>query len=55
MNHDLIESKIKIIRANISILERAFDKNKDIKTKTKIEQEKKELEELKNFYPAFFI
>lgn len=55
MISDLIEYKIKIINANIVILEKSFDKNQDVKTKNKIEQEKQELEKLKDLYPEFFI
>lgn len=55
MNPDLIESKIKILKANIKILEKEFNKIQDVKSKNKLEQETNELEKLKDLYPAFFI
>lgn len=56
MKPDLIESKIKILKSNIKVLERSFEKHsQDLKLQEKITKEKQELEELKNSYPAFFI
>lgn len=51
----MIESKIKIIRANIRLLERSLLKEENEKTQKKLEQEKRELEKLKDTNPEFFI
>ena len=55
MNLDLIEGKIKIIKANIRILEKSLLKNNDSKIKDKLQKEQRDLEELKKLYPALFI
>lgn len=51
----LTESKIKIIKANIRILENHLVKEYSEKTQKKLEKEKRELERLKDTNPEFFI
>ena len=51
-----ISDKIKIIKANIKVLEKALDKNStDEKLKIKLAKDYAELEKLKNTYPSEFI
>lgn len=51
-----ISDKIKIIKANIRVLEKALDKNpEDSKLLDKLKFEKQELEKLKDLYPSEFI
>ena len=51
-----ITDKIKIIKANIKVLEKALDKNPDDeKLKVKLNKDYSELEKLKDSHPSEFI
>ena len=56
MNAKFVCDKIKIIKANIRVLEKAIDKNQaDEKLKSKLKKDLDELEKLKDLYPSEFI
>ena len=52
---NLLEYKIKIIRANIKILERSLEKSPNENTQKSLDREKRELEKFKNSNPELFI
>lgn len=52
---NLLEDKIKIIRANIKILERSLEKGENVNLQKLLMREKQELEKFKNSNPEFFI